>query len=446
MKNTFSFLKQYGLALFLLFIISILIYSCKKDRDTPAVSSLTLNELQSWYTLNSKMNSESHFKTMKPKWESVFVNEQADQTIYELNLENPDQIFQVINSSNDVKEESINKNIIKLLLFKNKNSPTINYGVYVSILNEGNQINLTELHYKDMDKLTGKVMYFNFDGSFSNGWNYIAGKTITSIIPISETAYINAKIDKLSARQPNKFTDKERLQREISGDCNGTITDYGVACAGVEGYMECKIYEKGTSFFSGCGGGNGTVGGGGYTGSGSTGGQQGGGSGSSGNNINNFILDKATQNKFPKFSELIKKLESFVANDQKVLNALIQWSGYNKEQIIEKVKFGNGPTIVVKELTGKYGYFDRNENPNVINIDESWVKGLESANLLETKQATGFFLAVTVLHEFVHQARAANGLDRSYEYGYGFENSAFGLKIEDDGITPFNYRFRLYKK
>ena len=119
---------------------------------------------------------------------------------------------------------------------------------------------------------------------------------------------------------------------------------------------------------------------------------------------------------------------------------------HNKEQIIEKVKFGNGPTIVVKELTGKYGYFDRNENPNVINIDESWVRGLESANLLETKQATGFFLAVTVLHEFVHQARAANGLDRSYEYGYGFENSAFGLKIEDDGITPYNYRFRLYKK
>jgi hypothetical protein len=32
------------------------------------------------------------------------------------------------------------------------------------------------------------------------------------------------------------------------------------------------------------------------------------------------------------------------------------------------------------------------------------------------------------------------------EYGYSFENSAFGLKIEDDGITPYNYRFRLYKK
>lgn len=175
----------------------------------------------------------------------------------------------------------------------------------------------------------------------------------------------------------------------------------------------------------------------------------GGGSGGSFVNpdvINNFVLDKATQDKYPKFIDLIKRLENFVANDKKVMDALIKWSGYNREQILEKVKFGNGPTLVVKEMEGKYGYFDRAENPNVINIAASWVRGLESANLLETREATGFFLGVTVLHEFVHQARAVNGLDRNYEYGYGFEQSAFGLIIEDDGIAPFTYRFRLYKK
>ncbi|GGI24190.1 hypothetical protein [Pedobacter mendelii] len=171
----------------------------------------------------------------------------------------------------------------------------------------------------------------------------------------------------------------------------------------------------------------------------------GGGIGNS-SNVGNFIIDKSTQDKYPKFTDLIKRLESFVANDKKVLDALIKWSGYNREQILEKVKFGQGPTIVVKELTGKYGYFDRAENPNVINIDASWVRGLEAANLLETQEATGFFLAVTALHEFVHQSRAANGLDRNYEYGYGFEQSAFGLIIENDGVAPYNYRFRLYKK
>lgn len=162
--------------------------------------------------------------------------------------------------------------------------------------------------------------------------------------------------------------------------------------------------------------------------------------------VNNFVLDKATQDKYPKFTDLIKRLENFVANDKRVMDALIKWSGYNREQILDKIKFGQGPTIVVKEMTGKYGYFDKGENPNVINIDASWVRGLESANLLETQEATGFFLGVTVLHEFVHQARSVNGLDRNYEYGYGFEQSAFGLIIENDGMAPYNYRFRLYKK
>lgn len=171
----------------------------------------------------------------------------------------------------------------------------------------------------------------------------------------------------------------------------------------------------------------------------------GGGTGST-SSVGNFIIDKSTQDKYPKFTDLIKRLESFVANDKKVMDALIKWSGYNREQILEKVKFGQGPTITVKELTGKYGYFDRAENPDVINIDASWVRGLETANLLETQEATGFLLAVTALHEFVHQSRAANGLDRNYEYGYGFEQSAFGLIIENDGAAPYNYRFRLYKK
>ncbi|SFG60976.1 hypothetical protein [Pedobacter insulae] len=157
--------------------------------------------------------------------------------------------------------------------------------------------------------------------------------------------------------------------------------------------------------------------------------------------INQFILDFLSQKKYPKFTNLIKELKNNVQNDKKILDALKDWSGLTESKILEKLAFGEGPTIVVKDLTGRYGYFDRNENPNVINIDASWVRGLEAANLLSTRQATAFLLGVTVLHEFVHQARAANNLDRNYEYGNAFEKSAFGLVIHGENAGNYSYIF-----
>lgn len=157
--------------------------------------------------------------------------------------------------------------------------------------------------------------------------------------------------------------------------------------------------------------------------------------------LNQFILDIITQKKYPKFTTLIKELKSIVLNDKKILDALKLWSGFSQNEILEKLEFGEVPEIVVKDLTGKYGYFNKSENPNVINIDASWVRGLEFANLLSTRQATAFLLGVTVIHEFVHQARAQNNLDRTYEYGVGFENSAFGLEITGDNAANYSYRF-----
>lgn len=58
---------------------------------------------------------------MKPIWETVFVNDQADQIVYEFKLENPDQVFQVINATVVKEKSSINRNLIKLLIFKQKN-------------------------------------------------------------------------------------------------------------------------------------------------------------------------------------------------------------------------------------------------------------------------------------------------------------------------------------
>lgn len=183
--------------------------------------------------------------------------------------------------------------------------------------------------------------------------------------------------------------------------------------------MQCQPYFKGYTYVEYCqyvdGGGN-------SSGGGVTTPPTGGGGGSGGTaspNINQFVLDVTTQKNYPKFTALIKELKNIVENDAKILDALKLWSGLSKNQILQKLEFGAGPLIVVKDLTGIYGYFNKVENPNVINIDASWVRGLESPNLTSTRQGTAFLLGVTVLHEFVHQSRAENNY--SYRF-YGKSN------------------------
>lgn len=158
-----------------------------------------------------------------------------------------------------------------------------------------------------------------------------------------------------------------------------------------------------------------------------------------------FELSISDQIEYPKFTELVKDLYRYIQRDRKVMEALILWSGYSEQQIKEKVKFKEGPMIVIKELNGAIGSFNHNISPDVINIDISWVRGLEQAYLTSTKQATAFLLAVTILHELVHQGRYANDLDRNtWEYGWGFEQSAFGMIIDRNNAGKYSYR--LFKK
>ncbi|MFC6101266.1 hypothetical protein [Olivibacter domesticus] len=161
---------------------------------------------------------------------------------------------------------------------------------------------------------------------------------------------------------------------------------------------------------------------------------------------NRFVMKDIDQSKYPRFTTMVKELKSFVQNDKKVMEALVKWSGFTEAEILSKIEFGKGPEIVIKDLgsSSEYGYFKGSENPNVVNINASWVRGLEAANLTSTQQATAFLLGVTLLHEFVHQARFANNLDRNYEYGLGFENSSFGIIINKDNASQYSYR--MYQK
>ncbi|TAG29797.1 MAG: hypothetical protein EAZ13_09880, partial [Sphingobacteriia bacterium] len=137
--------------------------------------------------------------------------------------------------------------------------------------------------------------------------------------------------------------------------------------------------------------------------------------------------------RFPRFTELVKNLKSFVKNNPKLFNALQKWSGFSKQEILEKLIFrqGNGPKIKVNQLAGAYGHYNHKNAPGILEIDEAVVAGLEISQLQSTKQGTAFLLAVTILHEFVHFGENSNGIKNTgkFEFGDQFEIMTFGVTI-----------------
>ncbi len=151
------------------------------------------------------------------------------------------------------------------------------------------------------------------------------------------------------------------------------------------------------------------------------------------------------ESKYPRFTNIVKKLKSFVSDNPKILNALQKWSGFSKQQIIDKLIFrqGNGPLIKIKQLAGVYGHYNHKVSPGVLDIDEAVVAGLEQSYLESTKQATAFLLAVIVLHEFVHFGENTNGLKNTgqFEFGTEFEKMAFGVAITTENAARVSISF-----
>jgi hypothetical protein len=163
-------------------------------------------------------------------------------------------------------------------------------------------------------------------------------------------------------------------------------------------------------------------------------------------NPNLFIMTYEQQAAYPRLTVMVKSLYEYVKANADVMFILKTLTGLSDATILDKMQWGKGPTINVVDMTGRFGYFNAN-NPSVLNIDASWVRGLEQANLVSTQEATGFLLAVTVLHEFVHYGRNAAGEPANpggVEYGFSFEQSAYGVFITPENASKYSYKF--YKK
>jgi hypothetical protein len=173
-------------------------------------------------------------------------------------------------------------------------------------------------------------------------------------------------------------------------------------------------------------------------------------------------MDVATIQQYPRFTSMVKDLRRFVQNNPDVLNALLQLTGYSSSEVLNSLTWGKGPKIVVEDFPAQFGQLKgasrqiagkylRGSDPNTIHINANWVRGIEQAVIKENYQATAFFLATVVLHEYVHEGRFQNNLSPtlcdtqkdyySCEAGWVFSKQAFGVLITPQNAYQYSFQF-----
>ncbi|WP_185716121.1 hypothetical protein [Larkinella knui] len=180
-----------------------------------------------------------------------------------------------------------------------------------------------------------------------------------------------------------------------------------------------------------------------------------GGSGSgSGNNpdaltkVCSYTMTIGDQQKYPKFTELVRNLPTFVQNNPKVLKALVDWTGFSADKVRELLTFGKGPIVKVMDLRSikgpdVYGHCLCPGVPQTqIEIEVAFVNGLENAYFQSTQEATAFLLTVVLLHEFVHWGAMTNGIkEYPMEFGNEFEKQAFNLRVTKNNAGKYYYEY-----
>ncbi len=150
---------------------------------------------------------------------------------------------------------------------------------------------------------------------------------------------------------------------------------------------------------------------------------------------------------YPRFTNMVKNLKTFVKENPKVLTALQTYSGFTKQQIMDHLTFGKGPLIKVVELQDVFATYNGTKMPEILQIRASYVRGLEQSQLQTTKEATAFLLAVTILHEFVHYGTTHNNISEGvYDFGFGFERDAFNVIVNEKNAGKIVIEFQKYFK
>jgi hypothetical protein len=248
--------------------IIFLTNSCRKNVENYSllgdIGSQRLKEIY----LSNAIPEHQLFSNMQPLWNKVYSAELKMETIYEVALSNPNRIFQgelLTGKSEDTERRSN----IRLVMTKSDTSGLYR-SFYMSVINDGEETDLTQVHYKNTQIFTGRILFYSLKGEFINGWRYNSGKIVQSISAGNKKSYEEMRFKGITLLDKGG-NGSERGNGKTSrayfpGECyNELIPTYGVACVTVANYVNCSLYQTGNTYITYCtegegGGGNGGVG------------------------------------------------------------------------------------------------------------------------------------------------------------------------------------------
>jgi len=104
-----------------------------------------------------------------------------------------------------------------------------------------------KIHYKDVKRLNGTVMFFSMGGKPENGWEYSAGKIIKRINGTIEGYYGTNGTTLSDLKNPtlSENSGRNRLMVAMPPSCPLPSPVYRGVCVGVDGYMECTYVFMG---------------------------------------------------------------------------------------------------------------------------------------------------------------------------------------------------------
>ncbi|WP_046247427.1 hypothetical protein [Hymenobacter terrenus] len=147
----------------------------------------------------------------------------------------------------------------------------------------------------------------------------------------------------------------------------------------------------------------------------------------------------------PKLVQTLENLRSLVENNSKLLNGLIAFSGRTQAQIISDLTYGQGPEVKIGQPVDKFGnpvigQFDP-ANPNVLTLDGAFINQLQHTTSASASDALSFYLAVSLLHEYVHFGDNLTGRDYPGEEGTIFEQTVFGVELGEGNAGQIMIQF-----
>jgi hypothetical protein len=267
MKKTKLIANLAGLCCILCIAAILLIQGCKKNDKVNLADEI--KDISNYYSKNVTSANLNPFSALTPDWNNVYVHEDGQEVIYEIELQNPKKVIESDHQLKSNDAVNFSGNIIRLLVFKNKQDNVINGGCYMSI-SSNDDIAVINIKYKHPDNFSGKISYYNLNGSFSNGWMYAKGEITKRISLSSREAYMlnNKYPDLVGSAGKISNTKGEKVMLKQAVACYPGVPQfiYGTVCAGDDsGEVVCTTKLTAVIYTEFCEGGGSDNNDGGYT-------------------------------------------------------------------------------------------------------------------------------------------------------------------------------------